>query len=114
MPTVEFRTYNPEAFQRFKPVVAKSYMPEWWKTAKIKIDHRGLAAQTIRSCPAMDDYLKTGWYIITACDIPVMNGETWDWPDGGESFTTRVENLDGTDNLQYSCLLYTSPSPRDS
>ena len=102
MPTIEFRTYNPEAFQRFKPVVAKTYMPEWWKSAKIRIDHRGEGAQTIRSCPAMDDYLKTGWYIITACDIPVMNGYDWDWPEESEKMSTKPYNLDGSDNLQMS------------
>ena len=94
MPTIEFRTYNKDSFEMFRPVAAKSMQPEWWKKSKIRVDHRGRVAQTIRSCPAMQDWLTMGYYIVASEDIPIRNGSDWDWPDGGERFTTEeIQNF---------------------
>ena len=68
MPTIEFRTYNKDSFEMFRPVAAKSMQPEWWKKSKIRVDHRGRVAQTIRSCPAMQDWLTMGYYIVASVD----------------------------------------------
>ena len=89
MPTIEFRTYNKDSFEMFRPVAAKSMQPEWWKKSKIRVDHRGRVAQTIRSCPAMQDWLTMGYYIVASTDIPIRNGMNWDWPDGGERFSVE-------------------------
>ncbi len=89
MPTIEFRTYNKDSFEMFRPVAAKSMQPEWWKQSKIRVDHRGRVAQTIRSCPAMQDWLTMGYYIVASRDIPIRNGMNWDWPDGGERFSVE-------------------------
>ena len=88
MPTIDFRTFDGSAFENFRPVLAKNYHPEWWKKAKVKVHHRGQTVQTLRSCPAMDDYLKLGWYIIATQDIPVMNGHDWNFPEENEIFVT--------------------------
>ena len=90
MPTIEFRTYNKPSFEMFRPVAAKSMQPEWWKKQKIRVDHRGRVAQTIRSCPSMQDWLTMGYYIVSSVDIPIRNGLDWNWPSG-ERFTTDEE-----------------------
>ena len=84
MPTIEFRTYDEESYANFRPIAARDYQPEWWKKMKIRIDHRGRMTQTIRSCPAMQDWLTMGYYIIATRDIPVRNGVEWNWPDGSQ------------------------------
>ena len=91
MPTIDFRTFDGDAFENFRPVLAKNYHPEWWKKAKVKVHHRSQIVQTLRSCPAMDDYLKLGWYIIATQDIPVMNGHDWNFPEESEVFVTNPE-----------------------
>ena len=88
MPTIEFRTFRKDAYEFFRPVAAKDYQPEWWKKEKVRVDHRGRIVQSIRSCPAMNDWLTMGYYIVATQDIPVRNGLHWDWPDGGERFQT--------------------------
>lgn len=72
MPTIEFHTYNKETLRDFKPVLASSIQPEWWKRAKAGELTRGMIQQTIRSCPAMDDWLKSGWYVLANRDIEVI------------------------------------------
>ena len=74
MPTIEFHTYNKETLRDFKPVLASSISPDWWKKAKVGEIVRGVVQQTIRSCPAMDDWLKSGWYLLANRDIEVING----------------------------------------
>ena len=37
MPTINFVTNNADTLKYFKPVLAKSVMPEWWKNAKIEM-----------------------------------------------------------------------------
>ena len=49
MPTIEFRTFNKESFEVFRPVAAKDLQPDWWKKQKIRVDQRGRTTQTIRS-----------------------------------------------------------------
>lgn len=71
MPTIEFRTFETEAYELFKPVLAKSFMPDWWKKMKVQSIHRNLKTQTIRSCPAMHDWLTMGWYMISCVDIMI-------------------------------------------
>ena len=92
MPTIEFRTYDEKSFELFRPVAAKEFQPDWWKKMKIRVDHRGRLVQTIRSCPAMQDWLTMGYYIVSTKDIPIRNGKTWDWPDHGEEMQTSEEN----------------------
>jgi len=89
MPTIEFRTFQKDAFEFFRPVAAKDYQPEWWKKEKVKVDHRGRIAQTIRSCPAMQDWLTMGYYIVATQDIPIRNGLDWNFPDNSEKFSTE-------------------------
>lgn len=88
MPTIEFRTFNKESYANTRPVAAREMQPEWWKKQKVRVDHRGRMAQTIRSCPSMQDWLTMGYYILATEDIHVMNGPDWDWPDDGEKFST--------------------------
>jgi hypothetical protein len=74
MPTIEFNTYNEETLRDFKPVLAKSVSPEWWKNMKFSEYNRGVIQTTIRACPSMDDWLKTGWYLCANRDMIVKNG----------------------------------------
>jgi len=71
MPTIEFTTYDKETVENWRPVLAKSIQPDWWKTMKVQQNIRGQKAQTLRSCPAMDDWLKTGWLICAKRDMEV-------------------------------------------
>ena len=75
MPTIDFTTFNEESLRNFKPVLAKSVAPDWWKKMKIFQAVRGRRTQTIRSCPAMHDWLKSGWYILANRDIEVLVGQ---------------------------------------
>ena len=96
MPTIEFRTFNKESFEVFRPVAAKDLQPDWWKKQKIRVDQRGRTTQTIRSCPSMQDWLTMGYYIVATQYIPVRNGVTWYYPDGGEGVTTQNYSSTGT------------------
>lgn len=87
MPTIEFHTYNKETLRDFKPVLASSIQPDWWKRAKAGELTRGMVQQTIRSCPAMDDWLKSGWILLSNRDIHVINGIGGD-DKGKKTFAT--------------------------
>lgn len=75
MPTINFITNNSDTLKYFKPVLAKSVMPEWWKTAKVEMAVGSEVVQTIRACPAMDDWTKSGYYILANRDIHVSSGD---------------------------------------
>lgn len=78
MPTITFNTFDENAFKDFKPVLAKTVLPEWWKNTKVyQINGAGAGTQTLRGCPAMNDWLGMGWYIVAERDIHVaLNGTT--------------------------------------
>jgi len=82
MPTIDFHTYNPITIQDFKPVLAKDLVPEWWKKSKVAETVNGTSQQTIRACPAMDDWLKMGWYLCANRDMEVVQGIS-DTDEGG-------------------------------
>jgi len=73
MPTIDFHTYNPTTIKDFKPILAKDLVPDWWKKSKVAEVVNGVKQQTIRACPAMDDWLKRGWYLLANRDIEVIN-----------------------------------------
>jgi len=75
MPTIDFTTFNEESLRNFKPVLAKTVSPDWWKKMKIFQAVRGRRAQTIRACPAMHDWLKSGWYILANRDMEILVGQ---------------------------------------
>ena len=90
MPTIDFHTYDADTVKNFKPVLAKNIVPEWWKSIKVAELNKGQVQQTIRACPAMDDWLKSGWIITANRDIEVINGTNPE--DDGE--TTKVAAFD--------------------
>ena len=74
MPTIEFTTYSEDTVKNFKPVLAASVKPDWWKRMRVQEIVQGQPVHTIRACPAMDDWTKMGWYLIANRDIGVING----------------------------------------
>ena len=78
MPTIDFTTFNEETLRNFKPVLAKSVMPSWWKKMKIFQSIRGRRIQTIRACPAMHDWTKSGWYLLANRDMEILCGSERD------------------------------------
>ena len=78
MPTIDFTTFNDNTIRDFNPILAKSIMPDWWKKMKLFQAVRGKRTQTIRACPAMDDWLKSGWYILANRDMDVLVGQDRD------------------------------------
>lgn len=91
MPTIDFTTFNEDSLRDFKPVLAKSYVPDWWKSSKVWNTVRGRHIQTIRACPAMDDWLKSGWYILANRDMEVCFGSSKDDKNSKISFTQDPE-----------------------
>ena len=79
MPTIDFTTFNEETLRNFKPVLAKSVMPSWWKKMKIFQSIRGRRIQTIRACPAMHDWTKSGWYLLANRDMEILCGSERDF-----------------------------------
>ena len=69
MPTIEFKTYNNTAFELFRPVPASKMQPDWWKKSKVHTVDKGQVGISLRACPAMHDWLSTGYYIATNRDI---------------------------------------------
>ena len=94
MPTIDFTTFNDNTIRDFKPILAKSIMPDWWKKMKIFQAVRGKRTQTIRACPAMDDWLKSGWYILANRDIEVLVGQDREGLSN-ENFITRDHTNSG-------------------
>ena len=74
MPTIEFSTFKEDTVRDFKPVLAKSVKPEWWNNMQFFEYNRGHKGAGIRSCPAMDDWLKSGWYLVSSRDMYIKNG----------------------------------------
>ena len=74
MPTIEFTAYNDNTLKDRKPVLASKVQPEWWKKMKINEIVRGDKQQTIRACPAMQDWLTMGYYLISEQDILIQIG----------------------------------------
>ena len=73
MPTIDFTTFNEETLRDFKPVLAKTVLPGWWKKMKVFQAIRGQRTQTIRACPAMHDWTKSGWYLLANRDIEAVS-----------------------------------------
>ena len=94
MPTIDFTTFNERSLRDFKPVLAKSLSPDWWKKLKIFQAVRGRRTQTIRACPAMHDWLKSGWYILANRDIEVLVGQDREGLSN-ENFITRDHTNSG-------------------
>lgn len=82
MPTIDFHTYNTETLKNFKPVLAKDVIPDWWKKQKVGELVNGTLQQTIRACPAMDDWLKMGWYLVANRDMEILLGTSRGSADG--------------------------------
>ena len=81
MPTIEFTCFNENTVRDFKPVLAKTVQPDWWKTLKIAELSRFEKMHTIRACPAMQDWLTMGWYLIAKRDIQVIQGSDKSYTD---------------------------------
>ena len=96
MPTIDFIAHNENAYRDFKPILAKSISPDWWKNAKVAMHVKGLFTKTIRSCPAMDDWLKSGWYITANRDIEVLMYEeqsaTRELKEDGDRFPPYISS----------------------
>ena len=88
MPTIDFTTFNEDTLRNFKPVLAKTVLPSWWKKMKIFQAIRGQRTQTIRACPAMHDWTKSGWYLLANRDIEVLCGSDRD-SLSDDNFATR-------------------------
>jgi hypothetical protein len=101
MPTIEFNTYNEQTLKDVKPVLAKSVSPDWWKQMKFSEYNRGNLITTIRACPAMDDWLKSGWYLLANRDMIVKNGSITDSDEDDEIYMSTHEFGEG----------YEHPSP---
>lgn len=91
MPTIDFTTFNEKTLRDFKPVLAKSLMPDWWKKMKVFQSVRGNRTQTIRACPAMHDWTKSGWLLCSNRDMEVLVGSDRD-SLSNENFATRDPN----------------------
>ncbi len=98
MPTIEFTTYSERTLRDFKPVLAKTYQPDWWRNMKVFHAHHGYKVQSIRSCPAMDDWLKMGWYILANRDLEVVCGMT----EGDQEDQIEWKGFDPSDGHYHS------------
>ena len=78
MPTIEFHTYYKSAYENFKPVLASSVQPDWWKKMKAQEIVHGRKQHSIKVCPAMQDWLTMGYYLIADRDLHVLNGKGTD------------------------------------
>lgn len=74
MPTIEFTAYNDKTLKESRPILASKIQPEWWKKLKINEIVRGDKQQTIRACPAMQDWLTMGYYLLAEEDVFVQIG----------------------------------------
>lgn len=97
MPTIDFQTYSEDTIKNFKPVLAKSVQPDWWKKAKVAEVVNGTICKTIRSCPAMQDWLSSGYLILANRDIYVKNGVT-EFDDGDKQYQTQDLKIDEIDH----------------
>jgi hypothetical protein len=60
--------------------------------------HHGYKVQSIRSCPAMDDWLKMGWYILANRDLEVVCGMT----EGDQEDQIEWKGFDPSDGHYHS------------
>ena len=90
MPTIDFITFNEDSLRDFKPVLAKSLLPDWWKKMKVNQSIRGKFTQTIRACPAMHDWTKSGWFITANRDMQVLVGADR-FSENSSSYITKDE-----------------------
>lgn len=80
MPIIEFNTWNEDAFNTTKPVPAHTMQPDWWKKGKSnEIVNGNAVTGTIKICPAMRDWLTTGYLIVSQRDIQVRHDKELMW-----------------------------------
>lgn len=84
MPTITFSSFETESFETLRPVPSNKMQPDWWKKSKVHAIQNGVATITLRSCPAMHDWLATGYYIATSTDIECI------YDDNRNSWHTRT------------------------
>ena len=58
----------------FEPIPAKKIRPEWYKKLPLIIDNHGKPTDTIKNCPAMQDYLNTGYLVRNRHTVVVAIG----------------------------------------
>ena len=47
----------------FEPIPAKKVRPEWFKKLPMSVDNYGKPTETIKKCPAMQDWMNMGYLI---------------------------------------------------
>ena len=72
------RLYNKTA-EKFRPVVAKSYVPKWYSnadryeknmaTGEYYLNNEGGKLLSFKACPAMLDLFTSGYLYVTPCDL---------------------------------------------
>lgn len=92
MPTIEFTAYNDRTLKESRPVLASKVQPEWWKKLKINEIVRGDKQQTIRACPAMQDWLTMGYYLVAEDDVFIQIGKDKYDEDGKSSHAWSFDN----------------------
>ncbi len=60
----------------FEPVPAKKIKPEWYKNLPPYVDNFGVESETIKKCPAMQDWLSMGYLIRNRHTIFVFMGKS--------------------------------------
>ena len=88
MPTIEFTCYDSETVKNFRPVLAKDVSPDWWKQMKVQSSQGTVKTQTLRSCPAMDDWLKSGWLLVANRDMTITAGYRKEMDEDTNIFAT--------------------------
>ena len=71
---VDAYTDRKEIFEAYQPMLARKYIPDWWKNLPQhrETDMPGYAKMpvaTLRQCPAINDILKTGIIVPAWCQI---------------------------------------------
>lgn len=84
----------------FEPVPAKKVKPEWYKNLPVYVDNFGVENETIKKCPAMQDWLSMGYLIRNRHTIFVWTG----YQDSGEPASISVPLRDSITEEQIKKL----------
>jgi len=105
---IKFQCVQDTENSLFEPVPARKVKPEWYKNLPVYVDNFGVENETIKKCPAMQDWLSMGYLIRNRHTIFVWIGHV----ETGEPVSISLPLKDGITKQQIK-KLKTLDTPQD-
>ena len=91
--TLDCFTVLPELPDLFPIVHSKEFIPQWWKKLSTTVKYQGVDRGTMKTCPGVVDYFKSGFIIPAWRDfaIEINSGIPSVFPDGSADIHNPIQ-----------------------